>query len=243
MKKTVTACLALGLAAVLCPPPAAAEDPVAGVVVAVTGKPDVIRQGATKGQRLKKNKFVYEGDKVVTGPKERVAIAMVGGAEVRINENSEFVLESGGGRRAASLFTKAGQAWTRLLHGRAGLSVRTPMAVAAVRGTEADIEMERRMTVKVYEGLVDVMNSKGKQSLTAGQMSQVGGAGQAPSAAKSMGKDDFGDWHESIKGREKDYERNQERLKKEAEKYKEFELEINKGGDRKKIKLKLEKGE
>jgi hypothetical protein len=50
------------------------------------------------------------------------------------------------------------------LHGKAGMQIKSPTAVAAVRGTEADVDVDNRMVVKVYEGLVDVSNDQGSQS-------------------------------------------------------------------------------
>jgi hypothetical protein len=77
--------------------------------------------------------------------------------------------------------------------------VRTPSAVCAVRGTEADIEQRSLLTVKVYEGHVDVQNSLGKQSLRAGQMTTVAGANAAPDAPKDMSGKEAGKWQEEIK--------------------------------------------
>jgi ferric-dicitrate binding protein FerR (iron transport regulator) len=86
-----------------------------------------------------------------------------------------------------------------MLHKMAKINVRTPSAVCAVRGTEADIEQRSLLTVKVYEGHVDVQNSLGKQSLRAGQMTTVTGANAAPEAAKKMSGKDAGKWQEEIK--------------------------------------------
>lgn len=224
----------LGPAAVL-----VSAGAVAGVVIKIEGKPKVRTAGKEDFKALKINQFVYEGDRVRTGSEDRCAIAFVGGAEVRINENSNFDLESGGGQRPTLLRTTIGQAWTRLLHGKAGLSIATPAAVAAVRGTEADVESSDRLTVKVYEGLVDVYNERGSQSLAAGQMTQVSDAQSAPQAPRAMGEGDLGSWQDGLAA--KGLESQLERLQKEAEKHRELELELNKDGQQKKIKIKLEK--
>ncbi|HBL19063.1 MAG: hypothetical protein A2X36_04430 [Elusimicrobia bacterium GWA2_69_24] len=235
------ACLcALAAAAAVLPSPALARDAVAGVVIDVKGKPQVRRSGKTADEALKVNKFVYEGDVIKTGAGELAAIAFVGGAEIRINEGSEFIIESGGGRQSTSVFTKVGQAWTRLLHGRAGMSVRTPLAVAAVRGTEADVDVHDRMTVKVYEGLVDVSNDFGKQSLQAGMMTQVGAAGQAPAPAAKMSGGDYASWQNGLQP--KDVEKKLDTLFKKAEKEKLLKLKFkDKDGKSKEVDMKLEK--
>jgi hypothetical protein len=214
----------------------AALGTVAGVVIVVKGAPVYTRAGAPAEKRLKLNQFVNEGDTIVTRAGEFVSIAFIGGAEVRISESSSFVVESGGGSKPTQLFTKIGKAWTRLLHGYSGINIRTPTSVAAVRGTEADVESADRTTVKVYEGLVDVYNDHGKQSLVAGQMTRVDSAASAPEAPKTMTDADRQHWQDALKG--KGVEKQIKRLQKEADRRRTLELKTKDG---KVIKLNLEK--
>ena len=85
-----------------------------------------------------------------------------------------------------------------MLHKMAKLNVRTPSAICAVRGTEADIEQRSLMTVKVYEGHVLLKNALGEQPLVAGQISTVAG-GAAPAAPRQMTEKEMGKWQETIK--------------------------------------------
>ncbi|MFH1726763.1 MAG: FecR family protein [Elusimicrobiota bacterium] len=239
----VLAALAVLSASAAAPAPAAAAskgDIVAGVVIDVKGKPMVRRGGEGKFRRLKLNKFVYDGDLVKTGAGERAAIAFIGGAEMRINESSEFLVESGGGRSATSVFSRAGQIWTRLLHGRAGMQVRTPLAVASVRGTEADVDIQERMTVKVYEGHVDVSNDHGRQSLQAGMTTQVAGAGQAPQPARKLEAGEYGSWQDALSP--KDVDKKLKRLHEESGRTRMLKLKYKgKGGEEKELNLRLKK--
>lgn len=237
MKKTIGRWALVALLSCLGGAPAsAALGTVAGVVIVVKGAPSYARKGASGEKRLKLNQFVNEGDTIVTKAGEFVSIAFIGGAEVRISESSSFVVESGGGSKPTQLFTKIGKAWTRLLHGYSGINIRTPTSVAAVRGTEADVESAERTTVKVYEGLVDVYNDHGKQSLVAGQMTRVDSAASAPEAPKTMTESDRQHWQDSLKG--KGVEKQIERLQKEADRRRTLELRTKDG---KVIKLNLEK--
>lgn len=216
------------------------QKPVAGIIIAVTGAPMIKASADGKRDKLKLQQMVYEGDVIKTNRGDKAAIAFVGGAEMRINENSEFSVESGGGSRPTSVFTRGGEAWTRLLHGKAGMNIRSPLAVAAVRGTEADIDVAARMTVKVYEGLVDVQNQHGLQSLRAGMMTEVGGPGQAPAAPRSMTPADFKNWQEGLKP--KDIDKSLERLNGEAEKSRTLNLKFKgKDGTEKSLDIKLKK--
>ena len=192
--------LALSLACV----PAFAEGRVAGMILSIEGAPQIKSgTGGYKAAKLRQN--VYEGDSVRTGRSERVSIVFMGGAEMRINQNSVFEIRGGGGAAgargmsAASVFTRLGDAWTRMVNPGAHMEVHSPTAVAAVRGTEGDINVEAQtMMVKVYEGLIDVTNDKGKQTLKAGQMTTAS-AGQAPEAPRPMTTTDYGTWQNSVK--------------------------------------------
>jgi len=217
-------------------PARAAGEVVAGVVIVVKGAPSVLRRGTAAPKPLKLNQYVNEGDKLVTKAGEFASIAFIGGAEVRISEESTFVVEAGGGQKPTQLFTTFGKAWTRLLHGHSGINIRTPTSVAAVRGTEADVESTDHTTVKVYEGFVDVYNDHGKQSLTAGQMTHVASAQAAPEPPKTMTDADKQTWQDALKG--EGVEKQIKRLQKEADRRRSLELKTKDG---KKIKLNLEK--
>ncbi|MBI5594898.1 MAG: FecR domain-containing protein [Elusimicrobia bacterium] len=230
---------ALGAVLAVCIQAAPTPRPVAGVVVDLKGKPTLKSAADGKSARVALNQFVYNGDSVKTGTGEAAAIAFVGGAEMRINADSEFVIDSGGGAKPTSVSTKVGQAWTRLLHGKSQMEVHTPLAVAAVRGTEADVDVDQRLSVKVYEGLVDVQNQFGSQSLRAGMMTEVSGAGQAPQAPKTMKPEDYAKWQEDLSP--KDLENALKKLDAEAERTGVLNLKFR-GKDGTEKSLDLKKG-
>ncbi len=130
----------------------------------------------------------------------------------------------------------SGRACAPLPPGQPRLRTRTPAAVAAVRGTEADVESNERMTVKVYEGFVDVENKYGKQALSAGQMTQVASAATAPEPPKTMTAADKQTWQDALKA--EGVEKQIGRLQKEANRRRSLELKTKNG---KTIKLNLEK--
>lgn len=223
-------------------PAAAAEAVVAGVIIAAKGKPLLRKAGKKEFVDLKLNAFVNEGDTIKTGADDRVAVAFIGGAEVRLAGSSSFLVESGGGQKPTSLSTDWGQAWTRLLHGKAGLNVRTPNATCAVRGTEADVESRDRLTVKVYEGHVDVFNAKGRQALKAGQMTWVSSPQAAPLAPQKLDKQDRGDWQNGAAPNSSlSVQQQIERLNAEGEKNRTVELEVSKDGKKKKVRIPIHK--
>ncbi len=231
--------LLLAVASAVMPMRARAENPVAGVVIAVEGHPQVKVVGKEDYKGVKMNQLIHDGDTLKTEKGDRVGVAFVGGAEMRINENSVFVVQSGGGTKPTTVYTSLGDAWTRLISGHNGIQVKSPVAVAAVRGTEADIDVSDRMGVKVYEGIVDVMNDKGKTSLQAGQQTSAG-AGAAPAAARAMSPQDYKTWQNKVSPANLD--KSLGILNQAAVRNRTLELNMtNKDGSQKKVKLNFEK--
>jgi len=199
-KLKMTAAAALMAAGVLAwgAPAAWCAPKISAVAVYIAGDVQVKRSGESAFAEVKVNDMLYSGDTIKTGQASRAGLVTKGGAEVRLNENSSFEISPQGKLREL-LNLAVGQLWTRMLHKMAKIDVRTPSAVCAVRGTEADIEQRNILTVKVYEGHVDVQNKLGKQELRAGQMTTVAGAGTAPEAARKMAGGEAGKWQDEVK--------------------------------------------
>ena len=204
-------------------PEAFCAPKIAAMAVNIVGDVQVKRAGENNFSELKVNDMLYPGDSIKTAAGSRAGLVTKGGAEVRLNENSTFEM-SAGGKLREMLNLSVGQLWTRMLHKMAKINVRTPSAVCAIRGTEADIEQRSLLTVKVYEGHVDVSNSLGKQQLRAGQMTTVAGANAAPEAAKKMAGTDTGNWQDGLKL--SDYDKFIKLLKESAESGKELKTSV-----------------
>lgn len=232
---------ALALAAALLgtgPTAFAAKTPIAGVITAVTGKPRLQPNGESGFFPVKRGQNVYEGDVVKTGKNDLLSVIFVGGAEVRINNNSRFQFDSGGGAKPTSIFSELGQAWTQLVHGGAQIDIHSPTAVCSVRGTQADVSIGDGMTVKVYEGHVELYNQKGSQSLTAGQTASVS-AGAAPQAPQALPSSQYGTWQNTLKPQNVDGLI--KALQDAAQQERVLELKSNKNGKQTDIKLHLKK--
>lgn len=215
------------------------STPTAAVVTSVKGGVDLVRFSEKDTIPLKVSQFIHEGDIIRTGPKERAGVAFTDGAEVRINENTDFeISRKKAGARERRLKMDVGQVWTRLLHGKAAIAVQTPSALAAVRGTEADIEQRALLTVKVYEGLVDLSNRYGRQSLGKDQISTVAGAA-APAPPRQMGPDEKGDWQERLKVR--NMEDLLKQLQDQSSGEKRLKIQYEKDGQIKEMDLKFKK--
>ncbi len=131
------------------------------------GKVEVQSGGAGDWAKAKPNLPVNEGDIIRTLAKSRCEITLVGGGKVRIGENAELVLNTASVKPMEKNFNaslKKGNIWVsaKAAFGeKKNVSVRTPTAVAAIRGTKYRAKAgEDESEVLVYEGKVDVNAAK-----------------------------------------------------------------------------------
>ena len=131
------------------------------------GKVEVQATGGEAWEKAKPNSPVFEGDVIRTAPKSRAEITLQGGGKMRIGENSELELTAANVKPMTKNFSanlKKGNIFVsaKAVFGeKKSVSVRTPTAVAAIRGTKyrakaGDDESE----VLVYDGKVDVNAAK-----------------------------------------------------------------------------------
>ncbi|OGR96431.1 MAG: hypothetical protein A2V88_09400 [Elusimicrobia bacterium RBG_16_66_12] len=129
-----------------------------------------------------------QGDRVVTASGAWAEIGFDGGSLVTLRENSDFTLErtetdsSSFLLSLGSLLAKIEKLATRQMR------VRTPTAVAAVRGTEFGVEVEDDQThVGVYdEGQVEVLSEAGGAEMLQPQQETSVRRGQAPVKAIAL---------------------------------------------------------
>ncbi len=109
------------------------------------------------------NHEVFVGDKVKTAEKSRCEITLNGGGKFRIGEKSEVLLTEAKVTALKKDFgatVTRGQVWVaaKAAFGESkNVAVRTPTAVAAIRGTKyRAVAGEEESSVLVYDGKVDV---------------------------------------------------------------------------------------
>ena len=106
------------------------------------GKVEVQSGGAGDWVKAKPNFPVSEGDIIRTLAKSRAEITLIGGGKMRIGENSELVLNKASVKPMEKNFNASlnkGNIWVsaKAAFGeKKNVSVRTPTAVAAIRGTK-----------------------------------------------------------------------------------------------------------
>ena len=138
-----------------------------GKITLPLGKVDL--QNSLEGgwTRARPNQPVFEGNIIRTLQKSRCEITLTGGGKVRIGEQSELVLNQVSVRPMVKNFSanlKRGNIWVsaKAAFGeKKNISVRTPTAVAAIRGTKFRAKAgEDESSVLVYDGRVDVNQAK-----------------------------------------------------------------------------------
>ena len=120
------------------------------------GKVEV--KGGADWVRAKPNQAVFQGNMIRTLTKSRCEITLIGGGKVRIGENSELELNEVSVQPMVKNYNanlKKGNVWVsaKAAFGeKKNIAIRTPTAVAAIRGTKYRAKAgESESTVKVYD--------------------------------------------------------------------------------------------
>ena len=137
-----------------------------GKITLPLGKVDV-STADNKWSRAKPNQPVFEGNVIRTQVKSRCEITLTGGGRLRIGEQSELELNEADVKPMSKNFNanlKKGNIWVsaKAAFGeKKNIAVRTPTAVAAIRGTKYRAKAgDDESSVLVYDGKVDVNQAK-----------------------------------------------------------------------------------
>ena len=108
----------------------------------------------------KGNLQLYEGDVLITQTASQALIEFNNGIQVALNENTEFTILSRWERTKGFtriLRLKHGEVWVDTQGGPKPLEIETPVATAAVKGTEFDLLVtpDGQSTLTVINGVVE----------------------------------------------------------------------------------------
>ena len=179
---------------------AAPKKNVSAVIISIQGKLFVKGTGSTKFAQASKGQFLYEGDVVKTDKTSLAAITFVTGVNVKMNSNTEFTITAKQiGQVDDELEMNKGQMYSIVLKRGSRFGVRSPVALAAVRGTEFDMFLQPGgLRLSVLEGVVELGNDYGQVNVNAGQYTNCG-SGQSPDTPKDMSPDDKPSWMDGVK--------------------------------------------
>ena len=141
----------------------AAEKPL-GIVVFIKGKVEIKRAG--KNRRVKRHNLVHTGDEIRTSKTAKVSVQFGDGAIFSVGPDTTLVIKSLQDIRQKRLIhmnMKKGSVAGKVRKGKYDVSIKTPAAIAGVRGTEFIVEARDAATkVLVNQGEVRVTSADGK---------------------------------------------------------------------------------
>lgn len=138
--------------------------PLGAVLAEVSGTVNVKKSGAEKAASASAQTALDAGDVVTTAAGGRAVIAFLDGSKMQIKENSTFAV-AGHSAKKVSVKIDVGtlQFWIAKQARRRRYEMRTPTAVASVRGTEGDITvmLNGESSFNLYEGGLNITDNRG----------------------------------------------------------------------------------
>jgi tetratricopeptide (TPR) repeat protein len=173
-----------------------AAAPLAGKLIQIQGQVSVRRAGGQAWEPGRLQQDLFAGDAIQTGEVSRAAILCVDESQIKLNENTQFVLNSvapsprlglGAAVPAATAATASlyqvpqGEIWLRNSNEKFRFELETPALTAAVRGTEFNLRVAPDgLTVPaLLAGSLVLQNPQGQVTLSPGEEG-LARPGQAP---------------------------------------------------------------
>ncbi|MBX5239213.1 FecR domain-containing protein [Rhizobium sp. NLR22b] len=177
-----------GLPAMADPVPRA--TPVAGSVIARKTGEEVRFIDVSDWRVVDINQDLLTGDVLRTNANGQLAIVFSDHTQVRLGRNSSLQVKKMAASGDTVLNLQSGTIWARAERGGQGLTVETPAAAAAIRGTDWTMTVEGAKTsMIVLEGRVALSNPQGSVEVSEGE-GAVATIGQAPHKIISVNPDD-----------------------------------------------------
>lgn len=155
-----------------------------GKITLPLGIVEVQSSESSEWVRAKVKQPVYVHDRIRTKTRSRAEITLTGGGKMRIGENSELELTKANVKPMKKDFNanlSKGKIWVsaKAAFGeKKNVAIRTPTAVAAIRGTKYRAEAgEEESSVLVYDGKVDVNWVENVQEMRKEEIEKKGGGG------------------------------------------------------------------
>ncbi|MBN9072181.1 MAG: FecR domain-containing protein [Rhizobiales bacterium] len=169
----------------------ARDQPPAGTVIARKVGEEVRFFDVSRWRDVDVRQDLLAGDVLRTNAQGHLAILFEDRTQVRMGRNSTLVVKKiGGDSTDSTLGLESGTIWARAERGGDGLTVETPAAAAAIRGTDWTMTVDGDKTsIIVLEGLVEFSNEHGSLRVAGGEAA-VATIGQAPSKVVIVNPDD-----------------------------------------------------
>ena len=155
----------------------AAAPNAAGEIVSLQGRGEFREPAETRWRNAFIRQKLGEGNFVRTGDASRMGVLLADQTQVRLAANSMIQIKQvGDGRdRGTVLNQNAGRSWTQSKNVPNRLTVETPSALAAIRGTDWELVVgeDGSSTLTVLSGEVLLSNDQGSVSIGAGEQGRA----------------------------------------------------------------------
>ena len=144
--------------------------PVSGRIVATKAGETAVLVPENRARRAEMRQDLKAGDVLRTNAGGTLAIVFADQTQIRLGRNAVLVVKQVTRGSPSSLQLQRGSMWARSPRGRSNLSVETPSATAAIRGTEWSLTADDdSSSLSVFSGEVEFANPQGSLSVTGGQ--------------------------------------------------------------------------
>ena len=156
---------------------AIAASPDAAEIVSLQGRGEYREAAESRWRNASVRQKLTQGNFVRTGDASRMAVLLVDQTQVRLAANSMIQIKQVGDNRDMGTVLKqsAGRSWTQSKNVPNRLTVETPSALAAIRGTDWELVVDEdgTSTLTVLSGEVLLSNDQGSVSIGAGEQAQA----------------------------------------------------------------------
>jgi tetratricopeptide (TPR) repeat protein len=152
-----------------------------GVIVDTNGDEEIQFVAEPNWRAAEIEQGLLAGDHLRTGPAGLLALRFVDQTVIRVHRNSALVIKQLGGGAETQLQLDQGLLWAREAAGGSDISVSTPSATAAIRGTDWSLSVDAsgKTTLIVAAGQVELKNDFGQVLVSAGEAA-IAEIGRAP---------------------------------------------------------------
>ncbi|OJF89696.1 TonB-dependent receptor [Rhizobium sp. 58] len=173
---------ALSLALPAAAEPVARSLPAAGSVIARKSGEEVRFFDVSNWRYVDLAQDLLSGDVLRTNATGQLAVLFSDRTQVRLGRNTALLVKQMGNRGDTGLELQSGTIWARAERGGQNLTVDTPAAAAAIRGTDWTLTVgaDGKTSLIVLEGVVELSNAFGSVQVSQGE-GAVAAIGQAPS--------------------------------------------------------------
>jgi Tfp pilus assembly protein PilF len=150
------------------------------MVLAIAGKVEVSKTGATLWTPAQTNLALAAGDRLRTGERSRATVRLADLSILRLTESTTIEIGEAPGAKA-SLKVNSGSTYLHSRQNPRDLFLETPVVSGAIRGTEFNLAVaeDGRTVLTLLEGEVTLQNNRGAIELKSGDQGIVE-PGQAP---------------------------------------------------------------